>query len=213
MTNTLNTRTGFSTGLRYACGYVLIIWAVHITNMLIFGGALTGLGIHPLDISSVWHIATAPLVHGSTSHIMANTVPGAIFCFLIAWSGRRVFWEVTLITLLIGGIGVWFIGGIGTSHIGASGLIYGWLTYLIVRGIFNRSLKQVALGVVLAFFYSGLIWGVLPSEPGVSWQAHLFGAIGGILAGAFITSDDPPALTGAGQSPSQPRRYPGGLGG
>ena len=210
MTNTLSNRTGFGIGIRYACGYILVIWAVHFTNMLMFGGDLTYFGIHPLDISSVWHIVTSPLVHGSTSHIIANTIPGAIFCFLIAWSGRRVFWEVTLITLLIGGIGVWFIGGIGSTHVGASGLIYGWLAYLIVRGIFNRSLSQVGLGAILVFFYSGLIWGVLPSEPGVSWQAHLFGAIGGILAGAFITSDDTPAIRGGGQSPSQPHHYLGG---
>ncbi len=195
-------RANLGTGLRYALGFVIIIWAVHLTNMLVFGGKLTHFGIHPLDISSVWHIATSPLVHGSTSHIMANTVPGAIFCFLVAWSGRRVFWEVTLISLVIGGVGVWFTGGIGTSHVGASGLIYGWLSYLIVRGIFNRSLGQVALGAVLAFTYSGLVLGVLPGEPGVSWQAHLFGAIGGIVAGAFITSDDPPhrrQLTGGEQ--------------
>ena len=82
-------------------------------------------------------------------------------------------------------------GGIGTNHIGASGIIYGWLAYLIVRGIFNKSLGQIVLGVALAFTYSGLIWGVLPTDPSVSWQGHLFGALAGILCGIFLTSDDP----------------------
>ena len=109
-------------------------------------------------------------------------------------SGKRVFWEVTIIAGLIGGIGTWIFGGIGTNHIGASGLIYGWLGYLIVRGIFNKDIKQFLLGVVLAFIYSGLFWGLLPTQIGVSWQGHLFGALGGIGAGAFITSDDPAAL-------------------
>ena len=100
------------------------------------------------------------------------------------------------------------IGGIGTNHIGASGVIYGWLTYLLLRGIFNRSLPQIILGLILAFFYSSLIWGVLPGTPGVSWQAHLCGAIGGLLAGMFITSDDPPELV-AKREAKQARKQAG----
>lgn len=179
--------------LRYAIGFLAVIWAVHVVNILL-SGALVWFGIHPLDLSSIWHIFTSPLIHGSISHIVSNSVPGAIFVFLVALSGRRAFWEVTLIVAILGGLGTWFIGGVGTSHVGASGLIYGWLSYLIVRGLFNRSASQVALGLVLAISYSGLIWGVLPTEPGVSWQAHLCGGIAGLLAGATITSDDPPAL-------------------
>ncbi|MDU0479801.1 rhomboid family intramembrane serine protease [Staphylococcus chromogenes] len=182
-----------ATALRYSIGFLVIIWAVHIVNMLL-RGALVAFGVQPLDLSSIWHIFTSPLIHGSISHIMSNSVPGAIFVFLVALSGRKAFWEVTLIAGLIGGIGTWFFGGVGTSHVGASGLIYGWLAYLIVRGVFNRSFSQFALGIVLAFAYGGLIYGVLPNEAGVSWQGHLFGGIGGLVAGAVITSDDPPAL-------------------
>ena len=147
--------------------------------------------IRPLDFNGIWGIVTAPLLHANFEHLMSNSVPGAIFCFLIGLSGRKAWWEVTLITTLVAGLGTWFIGGPGTSHIGASSLVYGWLAYLIVRGIFNRSLIQTILGIVLGFAYSGLVWGVLPVYEGVSWQGHLFGAIGGILAGMTITSDDP----------------------
>ncbi|AHI23490.1 rhomboid family protein [Corynebacterium vitaeruminis DSM 20294] len=182
------------TGIGLAFGYVATIWMVHIINFGVFGGALNAFGVHPLDLASLWHIFTSPLLHGSWAHLWANTVPGAIFCFLIGLSGARVFWEVTAISCVLGGLGTWFFGGVGTTHIGASGLIYGWLAYLIIRGIFNRSLVQVVLGVVLAFVYGGLVWGVFPVEAGVSWQGHLFGAIGGIVSGAVITSDDPPAL-------------------
>ncbi|VEH06556.1 rhomboid family protein [Corynebacterium kutscheri] len=184
----------FRTGFAFAFGYLFVIWIIQIINVVIFDYALHYFGIHPLDISSLWHIFTSPLIHGDFSHLIANSVPGAIFCFLIGLSGKRVFWEVTLITAVVGGLGTWLFGGIGTNHIGASGLIYGWLAYLVVRGIFNRSYSQVGLGVVLAFIYGGLVWGVLPGDPGISWQAHLFGALGGLGAGAFITSDDPPAL-------------------
>lgn len=185
------TRSGrIRTGITFAVGYVVVIWAVFIINMVVFGGSLNAYGIRPLDFGGIWGIFFSPFLHANWEHLLSNTVPGAIFCFLIGLSGRLAWWEVTIISLLVGGIGTWLLGGPGTLHIGASGLVYGWLAYLIVRGIFNRSARQFALGVVLGIAYSGLIWGVLPVTPGVSWQGHLFGAIGGIIAGMVITSDD-----------------------
>ncbi|HAT6618132.1 TPA: rhomboid family intramembrane serine protease [Corynebacterium striatum] len=179
------------TGISLAVGFLVVEWLVQIINFLIFGGALSNYGIRPLDFNGIWGIFTAPLLHANFEHLIGNSVPGAIFCFLIGLSGRKAWWEVTIITVLVAGIGTWLLGGPGTSHIGASSLVYGWLAYLIVRGLFNRSFLQTALGVVLGFAYSGLVWGVLPVYEGVSWQGHLFGAIGGVIAGMIITSDDP----------------------
>ena len=133
-------------------------------------------------------------MHANFEHLIGNSLPGALFAYLIGYSGKRVFWEVTAFVVIVGGLGTWVFGGVGTNHIGASGLVYGWLAYLIVRGFFNRSGSQIALGLVLGFMYSSLVWGMFPGMPGVSWQAHLFGAIGGITAGTIITSDDPPEL-------------------
>lgn len=186
------------TGLACAVGYLVVIWAVHLINLFFFGGSLVALGIHPLDPSSLWHIVTAPVLHADFSHLTSNSVPGAIFAFLVGLSGRRAFWEVTAFVVVVGGAGTWFFGGVGTNHIGASMLVYGWLVYLLIRGVFNRSLGQIALGVVLFISYSGILWGVLPGTPGMSWQAHLFGAIGGVLAGMIITSDDPRPSSGRG---------------
>lgn len=195
-----------ATGLRYAVGYLVVIWAVFLINFVFFGGLLNAFGIHPLDITGLPGILFAPLLHADLSHIVSNSVPGAIFCFLIGYSGSKVFWEVTAFAWIIAGVGTWLFGGVGTNHIGASSLVYGWLTYLIIRGIFNRSLAQILLGVILGFFYSGLIWGVLPINPGVSWQGHLFGAIGGLIAGMTITSDDPPELVARRQRRQLERR-------
>lgn len=187
-------RRRFRSGLSFAALYVIVIWAMHLINGLLFGGVLIFFGIHPLDLSSIWHIFTSPLLHADFGHLISNTVPGAVFSFLIGMSGKRVWWEVLAFVVIVGGLGTWLLGGVGTNHIGASGLIYGWLGYLLARGIFNRDFKQFLMGVVLAITYSGLFWGLLPVQPGVSWQGHLFGALGGIAAGAFITSDDPAAL-------------------
>lgn len=181
-------------GLMYAAGYIVLIWAVHLINLIVFGGTLVYFGIHPLEPSSLPFIFTSPILHVNFEHLISNTVPGAIFAFLIGYSGHRVFWEVTFFVVTIGGLGTWLLGGPGTNHVGASMLVYGWLAYLVVRGIFNRSASQIALGVLLGLMYSGLVWGMLPVTPGVSWQAHLFGAVGGAAAGVMITSDDPPAL-------------------
>lgn len=189
----LKNKSRIRSGFTFAIGFVVLIWVVQFLNVL-SGERLSYYGIHPLDPSSLWHIATAPLLHANFQHLIGNTVPAAIFCFIIGMNGKRVFWEITLIIGLVAGLGTWFFGGVGTNHIGASGLIYGWLGYLIVRGIFNRDFKQILLGLALTFIYSGLFWGLLPTQPGVSWQGHLFGALGGIAGGAFITSDDPAAL-------------------
>ncbi|OFL21768.1 rhomboid family intramembrane serine protease [Corynebacterium sp. HMSC062A03] len=172
-------------------GFLVAEWVIHIINFLFFGSELGQYGIRPLDFNGIWGIFTAPLLHANFEHLIGNSLPGAVFCFLIGLSGRKAWWEVTIIVVLIAGIGTWLLGGPGTSHIGASGMVYGWLAYLIVRGIFNRSLGQFLVGVGLGFAYSGLIWGVLPIYEGVSWQGHLFGAIGGVVAGMVITSDDP----------------------
>jgi len=186
------------TGLKLAGGFLATIWIVFILE-LVFPW-LQAFGIHPLDVSSLPFIFTSPLLHANFEHIISNSIPGAIFAFLVGYSGKRVFWEVTTFVVIIGGLGTWLLGGVGTNHIGASGLVYGWLAYLIVRGFFNRSIGQIITGVVLGFFYSGLIFGLLPGTEGVSWQAHLFGAIGGFVAGMMITSDDPPKLAAKKQA-------------
>ena len=89
---------------------------------------------------------------------------------------------------VVGGVGVWLVAGSNTNHIGASGLVFGFLVYVVVRGIVNRKFWEIALGAVVLFIYGGVLWGVLPGQPGISWQGHLFGAIGGAIA-AVVVSD------------------------
>ena len=156
-------------------------------NSIIFGGALNQLlGVRPLDTQGLWGILFAPVLHADLDHLMANTVPAALFAALIAFTSKKLWLQVTLIVMVVSGLATWFIGGVGHVHIGASGLVYGWLAFLIVRGFYNRAPGQILLGMLLGFGYSGLIWGVFPTDFGVSWQMHLFGAIGGVIAASML---------------------------
>lgn len=176
---------GLSSAIGTAVGYLVVIWSVFLVNHYVFFDGLNNFGVRPRDTSVWWGIFAAPLLHANLSHIMANSLPGAFFAGLIALSSKRLFWQVTLLITVVSGGLTWLLGNINTVHIGASGLIYGWLTFLIVRGFVNRRVLQIILGIVLASMYSGLVWGVFPTEMAVSWQMHLFGALGGIWA-AFM---------------------------
>ena len=108
---------------------------------------------------------------------------------MICLSGAKRFVQVTVIVGLVSGLGVWLTGASNSLVIGASGLVFGYLTYLVTRGVFARNLLYLAVGAAVLAVYGGVIWGVLP-KPGVSWQGHLFGAIGGVVAAAVLHSTD-----------------------
>lgn len=177
---------GIGSALGTAIGFLVLIWVVFFVDQYVFFGELRNFGVQPRDTSTWWGIFFAPLQHANLSHLMANSLPGALFAGLIALSSKRLFWQVTLLVTVVGGGLTWLLGGINTVHIGASGLIYGWLAFLIVRGFVNRRAWQILLGIVLASTYSGLIWGVLPTQMAVSWQMHLFGGLAGIGAAVMF---------------------------
>ncbi|MGY0605930.1 rhomboid family intramembrane serine protease [Corynebacterium amycolatum] len=177
---------GLGAAISTAIGYLVLIWTVFLVNDFIFGGALNNFGVRPRETSTLWGILTAPLLHADYGHIVANSLPGALFAGLIAMSSKRLFWQVTILITVVGGGLTWLVSGVNTVHIGASGLIYGWLAFLVVRGFVNRRVMQIILGVILASMYSGLIWGVLPTQMAVSWQMHLFGGLAGIWAAVMF---------------------------
>lgn len=142
-------------------------------------------GIVPRSLGGLDGVVWAPLLHGSWSHLLANTVPVMAFAFLAMAAGIARWALVTATIWLVSGLGVWLTAGAGTVTIGASGLAFGWLAYLLVRGLFNRSFAQILVAAVLLIGWGGMLWGVLPGQPGISWQAHLFGALGGVLAAWF----------------------------
>ncbi|MFC9979670.1 rhomboid family intramembrane serine protease [Gordonia sp. NPDC127522] len=158
-------------------------------------------GIVARQVDGLDGILWAPLLHGDWQHLLANLMPGAVLCFLVLMT--RQFLIVTGITWVVSGVGVWLFAAPYSPTVGASGIVFGWLTFLIVRGLFNRDLWQILGGLVLFLVYGSILWGVLPSEPLVSWQAHLFGAIAGVFAAWALAARDrrKPAVTGPGVAP------------
>jgi membrane associated rhomboid family serine protease len=162
------------------------------------GGALDAEGgIEPRELDGLDGVLFAPLLHGGWAHLIANTVPFLVFGFLAMAGGIRQFVVVTATIWLLGGLAVWLLGPADTNHIGASGVIFGWFVFLLARGFYARSGKQILLAVGLFLIWGGVLWGVLPGDPDVSWQGHLFGALAGLLAARLAgRADRRPTLDG-----------------
>ncbi|OLL82133.1 Rhomboid family protein [Pseudonocardia sp. Ae168_Ps1] len=153
------------------------------------GGMVEQAGaIYPRDTDGLAGILTAPLLHGDWAHLVANTVPFLVFGFL-AMSGGVGQWLVVTATIwVVSGVGVWLISPLPV--IGASSIVFGWFLFLLVRGFYARNGRQILLAVVLFLVWGSLLWGVLPSDPMVSWQGHLFGAVGGVVAASWVAKAD-----------------------
>lgn len=162
--------------------FVALLYVVEVVDS-VTGDLLTrSVGIEPRDLEGLDGIALAPLLHGGWGHLVANTGPLLVLGFFLLLSGLRRWAIVTAIVWLVGGAGVWLFGPANTIHIGASILVFGWLVYLMLRGLLTGHPGHLALGVILLVLYGGALWGVLPGQPGISWQGHLFGAVGGAIA-------------------------------
>jgi membrane associated rhomboid family serine protease len=168
-------------GLRALGALVAIMWGVEVVNLL-DSYRLDSNGIVPRSVSHLDGILFAPFLHASLSHIVGNTIPFVILGFAIALAGARRLLEVTLLVAVVSGLGVWLIAPAHSDTVGASGVVFGYATYLISRGLFNRRFGEVALGVVVVVLFGGALISDLVPHPGISWQAHLFGGIGGVLA-------------------------------
>lgn len=168
--------------------FVVGLYVLEFVDMLV-GNRLDGGGVEPRTVGGLWGVLFAPVLHYGWGHLVANTIPLLVLGFLVMLSGIGRGLAATAVIWLVGGLGTWLTGGSGTVHLGASVLVFGWLAYLITRGLFTRHFGQLALGVVVLLFYGGMLWGVLPGQPGVSWQGHLFGALGGVIAAWLLASD------------------------
>lgn len=181
--------------------FVAILYAIELVDQFSVLG-LDSNGIIPRQADGLDGIVWAPLLHSGWAHLIANTLPLVVLGFLMTSGGLRQFIAVTATIWIIGGAGTWLVGA-GSIHIGASGVAFGWLVFLLVRGFFLRSVGQILVAVVLFVYWGGMLWGVLPGQPGISWEGHLFGALGGLLAAWLVAkSSRGSAAPSAGPGPS-----------
>src|ERR1700759_1049194 len=177
--------------------FVALLYLVELIDQLT-RHSLDVNGIRPLESDGLWGIVFAPVLHESWQHLMANTVPLVVLVFLMTLAGLSRFIWATAIVWILGGFGTWLIGNWGsncgpTDHIGASGLIFGWLAFLLVFGIFVRRFTDIAIGLVVLFVYGGVLLGAMPvlgQCGGVSWQGHLCGAVAGVVTAYLLSAPE-----------------------
>ncbi|MFC4122417.1 rhomboid family intramembrane serine protease [Nonomuraea zeae] len=184
-------------------GFLAVIWLLQIANWA-SGYALSyEYGDRPWDPASLPNIVSSPFLHWSWAHIEANSGPLFIFGFLSAYRGVRKFLGVTGLIVLVSGLGAWFTAAPGSVGAGASGVVFGYFGYVLVRGAFDRHLIDIVVGVVMALCFAYQFTGLLPQE-GIGWQAHLFGFLAGVLGG-WIFRDRRSPGTGPTAPPQSPR--------
>ncbi len=159
---------------------VFLMWGVFYLDLLL-GLPLASFGIIPLTLQGIIGIFIAPLIHGDINHLISNTIPllflGTVLFFFYARIGGIVFLRCYFLTNFL----VWLFAWRQASHIGASGLVYGLAFFLIFFGIFRRDFISMLISIIIILMYGGVFYGVLPSDPRISWESHLAGALVGIF--------------------------------
>ncbi len=176
-------------------GFIVVIWFLEIIDRLILGGSMDALGVRPRTLVGLRGILLMPLLHGGFGHLLANTLPFIVLGWLVMLNGISNFFFISAVIIAVSGVGVWLFGAANSVHIGASGLVFGFFGFLVTRAYFERSLGSIILAFGVIIFYGGLLMGILPLQLGVSWQAHLFGFAGGVLAAYVISKRNRTAPT------------------
>jgi len=185
--------------IKILAAFVATFWIVVILNevvleriLVIANGCglsrgLNALGIVPHSLIGLRGILFAPFLHGGFYHVAANTAPFIILGWLVMLRKISDFYFVSAIAAIASGLGTWLVGRPCSVHVGASGVIFGYFGYLLFRGYFERSFVAIVISIAIAITYGSLIWGVLPTRSYISWEGHLFGFIGGIIAAKFLS--------------------------
>ncbi len=177
-------------------GLLAVMWVLQIVNALDDNGLSREFGIEARDPASLPEIFSAPFFHFGWDHIEANSGPLFVFGFLAAYRGVKKWLGVSVLIIIASGLGVWFISSSTAVTAGASGLVFGYFGYIIVRGLFDRHPIDIVIGLVMALCFAYQFSSLLPSDEQVSWQGHMFGFAGGIIGGWLFRDRRPKAVTG-----------------
>jgi membrane associated rhomboid family serine protease len=174
-------REGRLDGVRVVLGLLAAMWVLELVDLAL-DHRLDRYGIEPRDTDGLIGVLAAPFLHADFGHLLANSIPFVVLGIIIALQGVARVLGVTAIVMLVSGLGTWLVAPEHSIHIGASGVVFGYATYLLARGVFNRNPLEILVGVgVAAVWGTALVGGLVPQE-GVSWQGHFFGAVGGVVA-------------------------------
>jgi membrane associated rhomboid family serine protease len=171
---------------RILFGFIGGMWIVWVLDQALGGSLKNEFGIHPQTDKGLKGILFAPLLHDDFAHIVANSSALAVLGgLLIIWQ-VEYFFIVTFVSWFISGLGIWLLASPKGNHIGASGIAFGYLGFFLLRGYFERSAGAIAFAVLVSLLYGSMLLGLLPIREKVSWQGHVFGFLGGVLAAKFL---------------------------
>ena len=159
---------------------VLILWGIELLDFLLFHGFLDRYGIIPRTVIGLRGILVAPFLHHGFLHLINNTLPFIILSWFIMVRSLKEYIIISILIIIISGLGVWLFARGNTIHIGASGLIFGYFGYILGKGIFERSLLSIIIAIITAILYGSMIWGIFPQAPHISWEGHLLGFLTGV---------------------------------
>lgn len=186
------------TAILTVAGMLAAMWVFEILDTPLGGHLDRQFGIQAGNTDAPWTVLTAPFMHGNFAHLIGNSLPFLVLGSLVAFSGLGRFLLTTLIVAVVSGVGVWLFTANGVVTVGASGLVFGYFGYTVLRGIIERKTIDIVIMICVVIFYGTMIWGVLPQHPGVSWQAHLFGFLGGLLAAYALPKREKPGQINQG---------------
>ena len=189
ITNNRKEFSKFAKSLAIPVAFVFFLWAIYFSQVT-FNLPYVQYGILPRRLSGMVGILSAPLIHASISHLLSNTPTLLILSIAVMYFYPSSSLKVFAVIYLLTGTLVWLFAR-EAYHIGASGIIYGLLSFLFFSGVFRRDNRSIALALLVTFIYGGLVWGILPGAKGISWESHLFGGISGIMVSFIYRKEDP----------------------
>jgi len=163
--------------------FTIAFWLVELAKYIL-GIELVQLGIYPLHVKGLPGILFAPFIHSGFNHLMSNSIPFFILFFALIYFYRRISYRIYFMLYFLSGLTVW-LSGREAWHIGASGVVYALAAFHFVSGIIRNDVRLLTLSVVVVFLYGSFIWGILPIDPSISWEGHLWGAVSGIVLALY----------------------------
>ena len=185
----MSSRYSLEQQLNFTLRLFALLTVLELLN-LVTGRQLNHLALVPRKLDALGGIFISPFMHGSLMHYASNIVPICLFSVLVMQYGRKTWWQASGFILIVTGLLVWLFGR-NAYHLGASGMVYGYFGFLLFAGFISRSIKLIAISLLVGFFYGGLIFGVLPMRPYISWESHLFGFLVGIAAARLFVKKSP----------------------